>query len=82
MRIRLLQWLCTAVLWQKIADYEFPRALLFHPAIPVFPLANRLGLSALVLTAVAFAESLTRLKSQPLLCIPSITDGNPGSASL
>jgi hypothetical protein len=35
-----------------------------------------------VLTAAAFAVSLTTLKSQPLLSIPSITDRNPGSESL
>ncbi len=57
-------------------------ALLFNPAIPVLPLANRLGLLAIVLTAAAFAVSLTKLKSQPLLSIPSITDRNPGSESL
>ena len=57
-------------------------ALLFNPAIPVLPLANRLGLLAIVLTAAAFAVSLTKLKSQPLLSVPSITDRNPGSESL
>ena len=57
-------------------------ALLFNPAIPILPLANRLGLLAIVLTAAAFAVSLTKLKSQPLLSIPSITDRNPGSESL
>jgi len=118
MRIRLVKWLCIAVLfvafvlWQWIADYEFPLrvvvcsgaavvavqafhsarnrwaicflsiALLFNPAIPVFPLANRLGLGAIVLAAAAFAVSLTKMKSQPLLSIPSITDRNPGSESL
>jgi hypothetical protein len=57
-------------------------ALFFNPPIPVFPLANRLGLFAIVLAAAAFAVSLTTLKSQPLLSIPSITDRNPGSESL
>ncbi len=57
-------------------------ALVFNPAIPVFPLANGLGLVAMVLTAMAFAGSLTGLKSQPLLSMPSITDRNPGSESL
>lgn len=57
-------------------------ALLFNPAIPVVPLANRLGLLAIVLTAAAFGVSLTKLRSQPLLSIPSITDRNPGSESL
>ena len=118
MRIQVVKWLCIAVLfvafvlWQWIADYEFPLrvavcagaavvavqafhsakhrwticfltiALLFNPAIPVFPLAGTLGLVAIVLTAAAFAVSFTRLKSLPLLSVPSITDRNPGSESL
>ena len=118
MRIRVVKWLCIAVLfvafvlWQWIADYEFPLravvcsgaaivavqafqsgkhrwticfltiALLFNPAIPVFPLANTVGLVAIVLAAAAFAFSLTRLKSLPVLSMPSITDRNPGSESL
>jgi len=57
-------------------------ALLFNPAIPVFPLANTVGLVAIVLAAAAFAVSLNRLKSVPLLSMPSITDRNPGSESL
>ena len=57
-------------------------AFLFNPAIPVFPLVNRFGMVAIVLTAAAFAVSLTRLKPEPLLSIPSITDRNPGSESL
>jgi|SRR5579871_1295103 len=57
-------------------------ALLFNPAIPVFPLANGLGLVAIVLAAVAFSVSLTKLNSLPLLSIQSITDRNPGSESL
>ncbi len=57
-------------------------ALLFNPAIPVLPLANALGLAAIVFAAAAFAVSLTGLKSLPLLSIPSITDRNPGSESL
>jgi hypothetical protein len=118
MRTRLVKWLCFAVLyvafvlWQWIADFEFPLrvavcsgaavvavqafhlarhrwtlcflliAVLFNPPIPVFPLANTLGLVTIVLAAAAFAVSLTKLKSQPLLSIPSITDRNPGSESL
>ena len=118
MRIHVVKGLCIAVLfvafvlWQWIADYEFPLravvcsgaaivavqafhsakhrwticfltiALLFNPAIPVLPLANTLGLVAIVLAAAAFAVSLTTLKSLPLLSIPSITDRNPGSESL
>jgi hypothetical protein len=118
MRIRVVKWLCIAVLfvafvlWQWIADYEFPLrafvcsgaavvairafhsakrrwtigflaiALLFNPAIPVFQLANRLGLVAMVLTAAAFAVSLTKLQLLALLSMPSIMDRNPGSESL
>jgi hypothetical protein len=118
MRVRVVKWLCIAVLfgafvlWRSIADYEFlfrvvvcsgaavvtvqafhsakrrwticflAVALLFNPAIPAFPLANGLGLVAIVLAAAAFAVSLTKLKSLPLLSVPSITDRNPGSESL
>jgi Sec-independent protein secretion pathway component TatC len=118
MRIRVVKWLCVAVLfvafvlWQFIAAYEFPVravvcagaavvavqafhsasrgwticflaiALLFNPAIPVLPLANTLGLVAIVGAAAAFAVSLSKLKSLPLLSMPSITDRNPGSESL
>ena len=57
-------------------------AFLFNPAIPPFRLADGVGLLAIVLSAAAFAVSLTALKSQPLLSIPSITDRNPGSQSL
>jgi hypothetical protein len=118
MRTRVVKWLCIAVLfvafvlWQWIADYEFPLravicsgaavvavqafhsakqrwticflaiALLFNPAIPVLPLGDRVGLVAIGLAAAAFAVSLTKLKSLPLLSMPSITDRNPGSESL
>lgn len=57
-------------------------ALLFNPAFPVFPLANTLGLAAIALVGAAFAVSLIKVKSQPLLSIPSITGRNPGSESL
>ena len=57
-------------------------ALLFNPAIPVFPLTGSLGLVAIVLAAAAFAVSLSKLKSQVLLSMQSITDRNPGSESL
>jgi len=60
----------------------FAIALLFNPAIPVLPLANQLGLAAIVLAGAAFSVSLTSLKSLPLLSMPSITDRNPGSESL
>jgi hypothetical protein len=118
MRIRVVKWLCIAVLfvafvlWRRIGAYELALrivicsgaavvavqafhsarrrwticflaiALLFNPAIPVLPLADRLGLVAIMLAAAAFAVSLTMLKSVPLLSIPSITDRNPGSESL
>ena len=57
-------------------------AFLFNPAIRLFPLAGGFGLPAIVFAAGAFAVSLSVLKSQPLLSIPSITDRNPGSESL
>jgi len=57
-------------------------ALLFTPAIPVFPLADKVGPVAIALAAAAFAVSLTKLKPQPLLSMTSITDRNPGSESL
>lgn len=57
-------------------------AFLFNPAISLFSFAGGFGLLAVVLAAGAFAVSLTALKSQPLLSIPSITDRNPGSESL
>jgi len=57
-------------------------ALLFNPALSLFSLAGYFGLLAIVLAAAAFAVSLTALKSQPLLSIPSITDRTPGSESL
>ena len=57
-------------------------ALLFNPAIAVFPLANMVGLAAIVAAGAAFSVSLSSLRSQPLLSMPSITDRNPGSESL
>jgi len=57
-------------------------AFLFNPAIWLFPLAGGLGQSAIMLAAGVFALSLTALKSQALLSMPSITDRNPGSESL
>lgn len=57
-------------------------ALLFNPFLSVFPLADRMGLLSIVLAAGAFGISLTVLKSQPLLSMPSITDRTPGSESL
>ena len=57
-------------------------AFLFNPVVQAFPLDSNLGLAAIVLTAASFGVSLTALKSQPVLSIPSITDRNPGSESL
>jgi hypothetical protein len=57
-------------------------ALFFNPAIPVVPPANRLGPVAIVLATAAVAAPLTKLKPQPMLSIPSITDCNRGSESL
>ena len=118
MRIRLVKWICIAVLfvafvlWRLIGDYEFPFrlvvcggaavvavqafraarhrwtsallviAFLFNPAISFFSFASEFGMLAVVLAAAAFAGSLTALKSQPLLSMPSITDRTPGSESL
>lgn len=57
-------------------------ALLFNPAVPPVPLAHGLGLVAIVFAGIAFTVSLAKLKPQPLLSMPSITDRNPGSESL
>ncbi len=57
-------------------------ALLFNPAIPVLALASRRGFVVIVFATAAFAVSLMKLKSQPLLSIASITDRNPGNESL
>ena len=57
-------------------------ALFFNPAIPVVPPANRPGPVAIVLANAAVAVPLTKLKPQPLLSIPSITNCNRGSESL
>lgn len=57
-------------------------ALLFNPAVPVFRLAGVLSLALVTLSIAPFAISLTALRPQPLLTIPSITDRNPGSLSL
>jgi hypothetical protein len=57
-------------------------ALVFNPAIPVFPLAGAFGLSLVMLAIAPFAISLVALKPLPLLSIPSITGRNPESRSL
>jgi len=57
-------------------------AVLFNPAISAFRLGGAWGLLTIVFAAASFAVSLSALKSQPLLSIPSITDRNPGSESL
>ncbi len=54
--------------------------LLYNPAIPVFRLASDFGLLVIVLAAISFAASLTALKSQPPLSVPSITGRNPGDS--
>jgi hypothetical protein len=118
MRIRLVKWLCIAVLfvsivlWYWIGGYELPFrlvicsgavvvavqalhsarhrwttcfvaiAVLFNPAIPVFPLATMLGLVTILLAGAAFSVSLSSLQSVRLLSMPSITDRCPGSESL
>ncbi len=57
-------------------------ALVFNPAIPLFPLAGALPLSLVMLAIAPFAISLVALKPVPLLSIPSITGRTPGSRSL
>ena len=57
-------------------------ALLFNPAMPMFPLAGGIGLTLVILSIALFAVSLTILRPRPLMSIPSITGRNPGSLSL
>ena len=57
-------------------------ALLFNPAMPVFPLGGTLGALLILLSITLFAISLATLRPPPLLSIPSITDRTPGSESL
>lgn len=57
-------------------------ALLFNPAMPVFPLGGTLGVPLIILSTALFAISLATLRLPPLLSIPSITGRTPGSESL
>jgi len=57
-------------------------AVLFNPLAPVIPFGGELGRWLALLSAVPFAVSLMTLRSQPLLSMASITDGNPRSRSL
>jgi hypothetical protein len=57
-------------------------ALLFNPIVLVFRTSGNLFLLMALVCIVTFAISLTALKTQPLLSVPSITDRNPGSESL
>lgn len=78
-----------AVLIQAFQAKKYPWAagflgiaLLFNPAIPLFPLAGGFSLSLVLLAIAPFAISLVALRPHPMLSIPSITDRNPGSQSL
>jgi len=73
-------FLVAFVLWQGIAGCEFP--LVFNPPIPILPPIDSLGRFAILLAGAAFAVSLTRLKPQRLLAVPSIADRNQGSQEL
>ncbi len=57
-------------------------ALLFNPGVRLLTLAGELSLLLVLVCIAPFAVSLTALKTQPLLSIPSITDRTPGSESL
>ena len=57
-------------------------ALLFNPLVPVLPFDVEWGRWLVLVSIVPFAVSLATLKTQPLLSIPSITDGDPASRSL
>jgi hypothetical protein len=54
-------------------------ALLFNPFVPVLPFDGEWGRWLVLVSIVPFAISLATLKTQPLLSIPSITDGDPES---
>jgi hypothetical protein len=57
-------------------------ALLFNPVVRFWGAPGVLPLLIVVVCIVPFAISLVKLKTQPLLSMPSITDRNPGSESL
>lgn len=56
-------------------------AVLFNPIAPVM-LSRNVFLGLDVACLLAFLASLTALRSQPILSIPSITNRTPGSQSL
>jgi len=57
-------------------------ALLFNPVLPVFRLSGGLQLLLVAACIMPFAISLSYLKTEPLLSIPSITNRNSKSQSL
>jgi hypothetical protein len=57
-------------------------AVIFNPLLPLFRPAGGLSFLLVCASAATFAVSLYKLKSRPLLSIPSITDRTPGSESL
>lgn len=60
----------------------FLAAIVFNPFAAVIALDGSWALLVVLATGLSFALSLTALKTQPLLSIPSITDRTPGSESL
>ena len=57
-------------------------ALLFNPFLTVLRPDPRWNLLVALVCIVPFAISLSAVKVQPLLSVPSITDRNPGSEAL
>lgn len=57
-------------------------AFLFNPLLPVLRPAPQWNLLLALVCIVPFAISLSAVKVQPLLSIPSITGRNPGSRAL
>ncbi len=57
-------------------------AFLFNPFAAVITLTGTASMLVILATVVPFAISLSALKPQRLLSIPSITDRTPGSESL
>lgn len=60
----------------------FVMAAIFNPVLIVVPFAGTLSFMLVLTGMLAFAASLSALKTQPLLSMPSITDRTPGSQSL
>jgi len=60
----------------------FGIAVLYNPLLPIVPLFGTAALAVVLATIPAFALSIYRLPTKPLLSIPSITDRTPGSQSL